>query len=111
MKTKIPFSKILLLLALTACNKQPSQPSHNDLILENLSGKVMSINEISYKAKETYNGVIEGPRERPLGSADQDHLKKYNIEGYLEQEDRFFSGGTWFEKIEYIYNDLGNNIE
>lgn len=109
MKAKIQFHLILLLFTLNACNKPPSK---NDLLLENINGNVMSINEVSYIAKETSNGVIEGPRERyPSPTDDYDYFRKYNIEGYLEQEDRFLSDGNLFEKIEYLYDDLGNKIE
>lgn len=109
MYPKIQFSIILFLLTLNACNRPLSK---NDRLLENLSGNVMSINEVSYMAKQTSNGVIEGPRERYFSPKDDyDYFRKYNIEGNLEQQDRFFSDGILFEKIEYLYNDLGNKIE
>lgn len=108
MKAEIQFFLIFFLLTLNACNKPIPK---NDLLQDNLFGNILSINEVSYIANETPNRIIGGLRGRALGSSDQDYLRIYNIDGYLEQEDRFLSDGILFEKIEYLYDDLGNRIE
>lgn len=108
MNPKIQFSIILFLLTLIACsNFKPN--AENDLIKENLLGNINSISEVSYLAEEAENGIIKGQRNR--ASIDKDYIRNYNIEGYLIKEDRFYSDGNLFEKVEFVYDDQGNKIE
>lgn len=95
---------LLVLLAIPSCN---SDKKENDWDKNNLKGKVKSITEISYEAKDRFGKIEKVSRKRKYDI--YDYQKKFNNEGYLIEKKEFNSD----DRLKFIikYDDIGNPIE
>lgn len=97
----------MVLLAIPSCN---SSKKENDWDKNDIKGKVKSITEISYEAKDRFGKIEKISRKRKYDFI-YDYQKKYDIEGYMIENKEFNSDGSLKSKIIYKYDDMGKLIE
>ena len=100
---------IVLFVALIAqsCSNEKIE---NDWTADNLQGKVLSLSEFSYEAKDRFGNIEKGERKRQ-SSYEYDQQIKYDEKGNKIERNSYNSDGSLVNKWTYKYDEKGNRTE
>lgn len=108
MKYKLRILKIIVILFFISCNNQNTEIKNldNDLIKENLKGKVKSYTQATYNAEEKF-----GETQRYKRPKEDEYFKKeFNEMGNIISELHYYKNGEKRYKTIYEYNKDQNLI-
>lgn len=104
MKIKL-LAIISILMFFSGCAKNNNQ---TDLQIENLKGKVKSVREKDYEAVEKFGKATKGETTRGFTPI---RLTKYNEQGNMIEQNRYFSDGKEENKSHFQYNENGKKLK
>ena len=102
MKHTLTLLVLFVALITQSCSNEKIE---NGWTRDNLQGKVLSLSEFSYEAKDRFGNIEKGKRTSP------NHNKKYDENGNVTERNDYNSDGSLEVKTTYKYDENGNETE